>query len=75
MIQTGPTRRILVARKPVDFRKGMDGLAATCRQQTRAGPHDLLRVNRQGIAFKILLGPSHSRVNLRKVLEQRIADL
>ncbi len=28
MIPTSPTMRILVATEPVDFRKGIDGLAA-----------------------------------------------
>jgi transposase len=37
-IPTGPTLRILVATKPVDFRNGMDGLAATCRQQLEQDP-------------------------------------
>ena len=32
MIQTGPTMRILVATQPVDFRKGIDGLAASVRR-------------------------------------------
>jgi transposase len=32
MIQITPQMRILVATEPVDFRKGIDGLCATCRQ-------------------------------------------
>ena len=32
MIQITPHMRILVAVEPVDFRKGIDGLAALCRQ-------------------------------------------
>jgi hypothetical protein len=32
MIQITPQMRILVAVEPVDFRKGIDGLAALCRQ-------------------------------------------
>mgnify|MGYP001765686849 CR=1 FL=1 len=38
MIQLTPQSRIFLATHPVDFRKGMDGLAAVCRQvlgQTR----------------------------------------
>jgi transposase len=31
MIQITPQMRILVAVEPVDFRKGIDGLAAHCR--------------------------------------------
>jgi transposase len=58
MIQTGPTMRILVATKPVDFRKGIDGLAATCRQQLEQDPMTgcaFVFRNRQGTAIKILL--------------------
>jgi transposase len=33
----GPVR-VLIATKPVDFRKGMDGLAALVREQLRADP-------------------------------------
>ena len=32
MVQLTPQSRILLATEPVDFRKGMDGLAAVCRQ-------------------------------------------
>ena len=31
MIQIAPQMRILVAVEPVDFRKGIDGLAGVCR--------------------------------------------
>ena len=36
----GPTGqvRVLVASKPVDFRKGMDGLAALVKEQLRTDP-------------------------------------
>jgi transposase len=32
MIQITPQMRILLAVEPVDFRRGIDGLAALCRQ-------------------------------------------
>ena len=32
MLQLSPQSRIFVATAPVDFRKGIDGLAAVCRQ-------------------------------------------
>lgn len=32
MIQVTPQMRILLAVEPVDFRKGIDGLAQLCRQ-------------------------------------------
>ena len=38
MIQITPHMRILVAVAPVDFRKGIDGLAALCRQVLSSDP-------------------------------------
>jgi transposase len=38
MIQITPHMRILVAVQPVDFRKGIDGLAALCRQALLGDP-------------------------------------
>ncbi len=38
MIQITPQMRILVAVEPVDFRKGIDGLAALCRQVLESDP-------------------------------------
>lgn len=38
MIQITPHMRILVAVEPVDFRKGIDGLAALCRQALSSDP-------------------------------------
>ena len=32
MLQLTPQSRIFLAMQPVDFRKGIDGLAAVCRQ-------------------------------------------
>ena len=32
MLQLTPQSRIFVATEPVDFRKGIDGLAAVCRR-------------------------------------------
>jgi transposase len=37
LIPPGPVR-VLVATKPVDFRKGMDGLAALVQEQLKADP-------------------------------------
>ncbi len=50
--------RILVATQPVDFRKGIDGLAAICRQQLQEDPMTgcaFIFRNRQGTAIKVLL--------------------
>lgn len=38
ILPTGPVR-VLVATRPVDFRKGMDGLAALVREQLGADPY------------------------------------
>lgn len=38
MIQIAPQMRILLAVEPVDFRKGIDGLAAVCRATLGADP-------------------------------------
>ena len=38
MIQITPHMRILLAVQPVDFRKGIDGLAALCRQVLLSEP-------------------------------------
>ncbi len=37
LVPPGPVR-VLVATKPVDFRKGMDGLAALVKEQLNADP-------------------------------------
>jgi len=57
MIQTSATMRILVAVQPVDFRKGIDGLAAICRQQLAQDPLSgwaFVFRNRRATAVKIL---------------------
>ena len=38
MLAIVPQMRLLVAVEPVDFRRGIDGLAALCRQQLQADP-------------------------------------
>ena len=38
MVQLTPQSRIFVATAPVDFRKGIDGLAAVCRQALGDNP-------------------------------------
>ncbi len=40
MITITPQMRILLAAEPVDFRKGIDGLVAVCRQVLAAEPFD-----------------------------------
>ena len=58
MIQTSPTMRILVAIDPVDFRKGIDGLAGVCRQQLQEDPLSgcvFVFRSRKGTAVKLLV--------------------
>jgi hypothetical protein len=38
MIQITPHMRILVALEPIDFRAGIDALAAACRKRLEADP-------------------------------------
>ena len=40
MIQITPQMRILLAVEPVDFRKGIDGLVALCRQKLKSEPFE-----------------------------------
>jgi transposase len=58
MLQLTPQSRIFLATQPVDFRKGIDGLAAVCRRALSdnplAGAVYVFR-NRAGTALKVLL--------------------
>lgn len=57
MIQITPHQKLLLAIKPADFRKGIDGLAALCRQQLKADPlsgHLFVFTNRRRVAVKLL---------------------
>ena len=58
MLQLSPQSRIFLAVEPVDFRKGIDGLGAVCRQvldhNPLCGAIYVFR-NRTGTALKILL--------------------
>ena len=58
MLQLTPQSRILLATQPVDFRKGIDGLTAVCRQVLRDNPLEgavYVFRNRAGTARKLLL--------------------
>lgn len=58
MLQLTPQSRIFVATEPVDFRKGIDGLAAVCRKVLGDNPLSgavYVFRNRSGTALKILL--------------------
>jgi transposase len=58
MLQLTPQSRIFVATEPVDFRKGIDGLGAVCRQRLGDNPLEgavYVFRNRAGTALKLLL--------------------
>jgi transposase len=58
MLQLSPQSRIFLATQPVDFRKGIDALAAVCRQVLGDNPLEgavYVFRNRSGTAIKLLL--------------------
>ena len=58
MIQITPQMRLLLAVEPVDFRKGIDGLAGLCRKVLRTDPFSgyvFVFRNRKATAIKILV--------------------
>ena len=58
MLQLTPQSRVFLAREPADFRRGIDGLAALCRQRLgedpTAGAIFVFR-NRRGTSLKLLV--------------------
>jgi transposase len=57
MLQLTPQSRVFLACEPADFRRGIDGLAAQCRQRLGADPMDgaiFVFRNRRGTALKLL---------------------
>ncbi len=58
MLQITPHHRLWFAVEPCDFRRGIDGLAATCRQLLHADPfegHLFIFRNRRRTAIKLLI--------------------
>lgn len=58
MIQITAHMRILAALEPVDFRKGIDGLCAVCRQELDSDPFSgtlFIFVNRSRQALRVLV--------------------
>jgi transposase len=58
MIQITPQMRILLAVEPVDFRKGIDGLAGVCRDILKSDPfagYVFVFMNRRKTAIKVLM--------------------
>jgi len=58
VIQLSPQMRILVAVEPVDFRRGIDGLAQVCREVLSSDPFGgtvFVFKNRRSTALKLLV--------------------
>lgn len=73
MLQLTPQSRIFVAPQPVDFRKGIDGLAAVCRQALGDNPLEgavYVFRNRAGTALKLLLYDGQGSWLMMKRLSQ-----
>ena len=73
MLQLTPQTRIFLATEPVDFRKGIDGLSAVCRQHLGQNPLEgavYVFRNRSGTALKLLLYDGQGLWLLMKRLSQ-----
>lgn len=58
MIQITPQMKVRVCVEPIDFRNGIDGIAAICRQRLKDDPFSgtmFLFRNRRGTSIKILI--------------------
>lgn len=58
MIQITPHMKIYLCQRPVDFRKGIDGLSAICRQELKIDPFSgsmFIFCNKRRSGLKILL--------------------
>lgn len=58
MLQITAKHHLCIAIEPVDFRKGIDGLAAVCRKQLQSDPFEgsfFIFRNRRGTAIKLLI--------------------
>jgi transposase len=56
MIQLVPQLRIMLACKPIDFRNGIDGLAALCKRELEEDPFSgtlFVFRNRRGTTLKL----------------------
>jgi len=73
MLQLTPQSRIFLAIQPVDFRKGIDGLGAVCRQVLGDNPLEgaiYVFRNRSNTALKLLLYDGQGYWLLMKRLSQ-----
>jgi transposase len=58
MLQITPHHRLMIAVEPVDFRRGIDGLAALCRHTLEIEPFDgylFAFRNKRGTSIKLLI--------------------
>lgn len=58
MLQITPHHQLFVAIEPIDFRRGIDGLGALCKQQWQEDPfngHLFVFRNRRATSVKILI--------------------
>jgi len=58
MLQITPQHRLLLATAPIDFRRGLDGLAASCRLTFKSDPFSgaiFAFRNRRGTSIKLLV--------------------
>ena len=58
MLQITPQHRLLLATAPIDFRRGLDGLAASCRLILKSDPFSgtiFAFRNRTGTSIKLLV--------------------
>ncbi len=72
MILPGQRLPIVIAMRPVDFRRGHDGLAATVQNELRLDPHSGLTVvfrSKRGDRIKILVWDGTGLVLIYKRLE------
>jgi transposase len=72
--------RVLIATRPVDFRKGMDGLAALVKEHLRADPYSgaifVFRAKRaQQTTFRIQFAIRDDRIPLASAVRADIAGL
>jgi len=73
MLQLTPQSRIFLATTPVDFRKGIDGLGAVCRERLGDNPIEgavYVFRNRSGTTLKFLLYDGQGYWMMMKRLSQ-----
>ena len=67
MIQLTPQMRLLLAVEPVDFRKGIDGLAQVCRQSLQVDRVASVRVCDGVSASVVVFAPDYGNENNNRI--------